>query len=110
MGRYGWEDPVSENSRRPLVGKLFSWFSRLHDSEPERMWPNARTAMFDYSILYHGLNKFRVEQVSRLGEYDYVVGNSYSVVTALVGWVLWRLCHYQPDSPIAGSCGGGSCT
>ena len=33
-----------------------------------------------------------------------------SVVTALVGWILWRLCHHQPDSPIAGSSGRGSCT
>lgn len=29
--------------------------------------------------------------------------DSCSVVAALVGWVLWRLCHQQPDSPVAGS-------
>jgi hypothetical protein len=50
-----------------------------------------------------------VGQIER-GEYDYVVGYSYSVVTALVGWILWWLCHHQPDSLIAGSGGGGSCT
>jgi len=51
-----------------------------------------------------------VGQVLKLGEYDYDVGNTYIVVTAMVSWILWRLCHYQLDSPIAGSCGGGSCT
>jgi len=29
-----------------------------------------------------------------LGEYDYVVGNPCGVVTALVGGILWRLCHH----------------
>jgi hypothetical protein len=44
------------------------------------------------------------------GEYDYVVGNTYTVVTAMVSWILWRVCHYQPDSPIAGGCGCGAGT
>lgn len=38
------------------------------------------------------------------------MGDSYSVVTTLASWVLWRLCHDQPDSLIAGGGGGGSCT
>ena len=40
----------------------------------------------------------------------YVVGNSCRVVTALVGGILWRLCHHELDSLIAGRSGGGSCT
>ena len=40
----------------------------------------------------------------------HVVGNSYSVVAALVGRVLWRLCHEQPDSLVADSSRYRSCS
>ena len=38
----------------------------------------------------------------------HVVDDSYSVITALVDWILWWLCNHWSDSRIAGSSGRGS--
>jgi hypothetical protein len=51
----------------------------------------------------------KIGKIYEIGESTiHVVDDSYSVVTALVDWILWRLCHHQPDSPVAGSSGRGS--
>ena len=73
------------------------------------MWSNARTALCDYFIVdvYRGIQGVRQFLMRRD---DHVVGNSYSVIAALVGWVLWRLRHHQPDPSTARSSGGGSGT
>ena len=52
-----------------------------------------------------------IEKVYETGRVTiHVVDNSYSVATAVVGWILWRLCYHQPDSLVAGSSGRGSST
>ena len=53
---------------------------------------------------------FEVGTFLNLGEYDYVVGDPCSVVIALVGGVLWRVCHHEPYSPVAGGRRGRSST
>lgn len=73
------------------------------------MWSNARTSVCDESILESDNQRdWKSYEIGRVK--IHVVDNSYSVVTALVDWILWWLCNHQPDSPIAGSSGRGSGT
>ena len=73
------------------------------------MWSNARTSVCDESIL-EGTIKRDWKSLPNRESTIHVVDNSYSVATAVVGWILWRLCHHQPDSLVAGSSGRGSST
>ena len=138
MGRCRWKDPVSENSGWSLAnshsmlissGSLLSSLAGGRTATPPTILAPAvetiRPKRYGSRIvcgLTHGqlclISPFwnghrsiqESEKFLKRGEYYYVVGNSCSAVTALVGWVLWRLCHHQPNSPIAGSGRDSSCT
>jgi hypothetical protein len=66
----------------------------ISHAETNRMWSNARTSVTDRFIMgwTQGYSRswaiFEMRRV-RLS----VVGNSCSVVTAMVGGILWWLCH-----------------
>ena len=72
------------------------------------MCSNAQTALLASSIL-QGYRDPKDRTIFKAGEHKYVVGDSYSVITTLVGWVLWWIRHHQPYSLIAGRSGRGSC-
>jgi hypothetical protein len=55
-------------------------------------------------------NEYSTKGIKNKESTIYVVGNSHSVVIAVVGWILWWLCNDKPDSPVAGSSGRGSGT
>ena len=69
------------------------------------MWSSAQTPLFA---------QFTVEQKNsehfETRKHDHVVDHSNSVIAALADWVLWWLCHQQPDSHTACSGSYRSCT
>jgi len=72
------------------------------------MWSNAQT-LLRASFILHGYWDIQRSDNFQTGECDYVVGDPYSVITALVSWVLWWLRHHQPYSLIAGRSDRRSC-
>ena len=74
------------------------------------MWSNARTAVSNWSIMKR-TEVLKGRKITKNKEsMIHVVDNSNSLAAAVVGWILWRLCHHQPDSLVADSSGRGSGT